>query len=124
MNALPYLPWFCGDFMTATRGWSVTARGVYRELLDAQWDAGGLTADPKALRDLIRATPGEWRAAWSLVEPKFPVGPDGLRRNPRLEVHRQKALQISAIRAEVGRRGGLARVERERARRRSNGAPA
>lgn len=104
---LVYLPWFTRDFMSATRGWSVTARGVYRELLDASWDMGGLPADPAQLRQLIGATPTEWRA-WKQVEAKFPIGDDGLRRNPRLEQHREKALNISAIRAEIGRRGGLA----------------
>src|ERR1019366_631615 len=86
-HRLPYLPWYCGDFMSSTRGWSVTARGVYRELLDSSWDVGGLPADPKTLRALIRATPAEWEKSWPLVEPKFPIGTDGLRRNARLEKH-------------------------------------
>lgn len=109
---LPYLPWYAGDFLSATRGWSVTARGVYRELLDVQWGMGSVPAEPKRLREMIGATASEWRMAWPLVEGKFPVGTDGLRRNPRLEIHREKARQVSVKRAEAGRRGGQSKAER------------
>lgn len=70
-RSLPFLPWFCGDFIASTRGWSVTAGGAYRELLDVQWSMGSLPADQKELRAMIGATPAEWRTAWPLVEPKF-----------------------------------------------------
>jgi uncharacterized protein YdaU (DUF1376 family) len=88
------LPGYPGSFMSATRGWSVTARGIYRELLDCQWEMAGLPADASELRRLISATPAEWKA-WPVVEVKFPVCPDGLRRNPTLERHRQRALERS-----------------------------
>jgi uncharacterized protein YdaU (DUF1376 family) len=87
------LPWYPRDFASATRGWPVTARGVYRELLDTQWDMASLPADPRELRALIGATPNEWKA-WVLIEPKFPIGADGRRRNRRLERHRQKAIEL------------------------------
>jgi hypothetical protein len=41
------------------------------------------------------AAPAEWRVAWQYIEPKFPIGSDGRRRNPRLENHRIKAVQIN-----------------------------
>jgi uncharacterized protein YdaU (DUF1376 family) len=108
---LAYLPWYCGDFMSSTRGWPVTAKGVYRELIDCQWDLGYLAEDPDELRILIGATPAEWRIAWTpWVEQKFPVGLDGHRRNARLEVHRDKAKKISAARAEAGRLGGQSKA--------------
>ncbi len=110
--SLPYLPWYSGDFMSSTRGWSVTARGVYRELLDSSWDIGGLPAEPAKLRALIGATPAEWSKAWPLVEPKFPIDADGLRRNARLEQHRGRALQISSERAKAGRLGGHSKAAR------------
>ena len=116
------LPWFPGDFMTATRGWSVTARGVYRELLDAQWDMGALPSDPDELRGLINATPTEWGLGWKKCELKFPVGEDGQRRNGRLEMHRIKAEQLTALRSEVGRRGGQASAQAKAKQRSSKGA--
>ena len=89
------MPWYPGDFMRSTRGWSVSAKGVYRELLDAQWDMGGLPVDPAELAELIRATPAEWKAGWSKCESKFPISEDGLRRNARLETHRSKAADLT-----------------------------
>jgi hypothetical protein len=104
------MPWFPRDFLSSTRGWRLIPRAIYRELLDAQWEQGGLPANPPTLRVLIGATPFEWRAGWPLVEPKFPEGEDGLRRNLRLEEHRQRAISIARKRADLGRLGGLARA--------------
>jgi uncharacterized protein YdaU (DUF1376 family) len=105
---LVYLPWYTRDFMSATRGWSLTAKGLYRELLDAQWDMGSLPSDPHDLQQLAGATAAEWRTWDQFVATKFPLCADGRRRNSRLEQHRQKALHVSAVRSEIGRRGGLA----------------
>ena len=76
---LPMLPWYPASFMSSTRGWSVTARGIYRELLDCQWEQYGLPEDPAELRKLIGATAAEWKE-WPVVESKFPISPDGRRR--------------------------------------------
>lgn len=94
-KALPMLPWFPAAFMSSTRGWTVLARGIYRELLDCQWEMGSLPANTAALQRLIGASAKEWRS-WSVLETKFPVGPDGLRRNLTLEKHRSKSLELNA----------------------------
>jgi uncharacterized protein YdaU (DUF1376 family) len=94
MSGLPYLPWFPGRFLSSTRGWTVTARGIYRELLDAQWDRGALPANPAELRQLIGATAAEWKCWPLLVEAKFPLGEDGQRRNPTLEEHRSRSWDL------------------------------
>jgi len=104
------LPWFPSSFMSSTRGWPLTAKGIYRELLDVQWEQGGLPADAADLRELVGATPQEWRH-WPRVESKFPLGADGLRRNARLEAHRAKALERSNKAADSARQ----KWERERA---------
>lgn len=58
---------------------------------------------------MIGATAKEWAAGWSRCSAKFPVGTaDGLRRNPTLERHRAKSVDIAERRAEAGRKGGLA----------------
>jgi uncharacterized protein YdaU (DUF1376 family) len=93
-KSFPMMPWYPASFMSSTRGWSVTARGIYRELLDCQWEMAGIAADPAELRRLIGATPAEWKN-WPLVEVKFPICPDGLRRNPTLEKHRQRSAERS-----------------------------
>jgi uncharacterized protein YdaU (DUF1376 family) len=107
---LAMMPWFPGDFMRSTRGWSITAKGVYRELLDAQWDMGDLPANPDELRETIGATPDEWEIGWKKCESKFPVRRGG-RRNWRLEAHRVKSEQIANLRSEIGKKGGQASGE-------------
>lgn len=91
---LAKMPWYPRDFASATRGWPLTARGLYRELLDAQWDMQRLPEEPSRLRSIAGATPAEWKAAWTWVEPKFPIVSDGYRQNMRLEAHRVKAAKI------------------------------
>jgi uncharacterized protein YdaU (DUF1376 family) len=88
------LPWYPSSFLSKTRGWSVTARGIYRELLDCQWAMGGLPNDESELQRLIGATNAEWKS-WCIVKPKFPEGSDGLRRNERLEQHRARSIERS-----------------------------
>lgn len=97
------MPWIPRDFASSTRTWPLVARAVYRELLDAQWDIGGMSIgtlpdDADELRLLARATPTEWRIAWKYVEPKFPLVESG-RRNARLEEHRANSNKQHAARA-------------------------
>jgi hypothetical protein len=72
----------------------VTARGVYRELLDCQWELGGLPSSPVELQRMIGATASEWKSWALLIARKFPVNDDGLRRNPTLETHRARSVGI------------------------------
>lgn len=108
---LVWYAWFPRDFRSSTLGWPMVAKGIYRDLLDIEFDMGGLPAHPVKLRGLVGATATEWRASWvPFVEAKFPIGPDGLRRNARLEQHRQRALEISAKRSVSGKRGAAAKA--------------
>jgi uncharacterized protein YdaU (DUF1376 family) len=92
------MPWYPRDFASSTRTWPFSARGVYRELLDAQWDLGGsqpgiLPDDPDQLRELARVPEPDWKVAWRFVAGKFPKIEGGGRQNARLEEHRQMALR-------------------------------
>jgi uncharacterized protein YdaU (DUF1376 family) len=109
MNSLPWYSWYPGDFLNATRGWSILEKGGYREALDCQWAIGGLPADLEEFRRAIGANAREWRLIWSKIEPKFPVDEDGLRRNPRLSREQARGDQLSAKRAELGRLGAAKR---------------
>lgn len=97
-----FLPLFCRDFLMSTIGWSATQRGHYLTLLMVQWDAGFL---PQEL-DALERISGGISEAWNLLEDKFPVGKDGLRRNMRLEEHRTTAVEIRKKRRENGQKGG------------------
>ena len=98
------LPWFPRDFASSTQGWPLIARAVYRELLDASWDIGGLPGDPEILYRIVGATPAEWDAAWPLVATKFEAGADGKLRNARLEDHRTKAIELARRRSAGARK--------------------
>ena len=97
-----FLPLYVRDFIAATLGWTAAERGHYLTLLMVQWDRGGLPGDLESLERLS----GGVGACWALLEGKFPLGDDGLRRNRRLEEHRTKALEARKKRAEAGRKGG------------------
>ncbi len=107
------MPWYPRDFSSSTRAWPLAARGIYRELLDAQWDMGSLPNDETVLRILAIATPAEWRSGWPYVERKFPIGTDGRLRNPRLEIHRRKAIDQFNSQSAGGRAGNLSRWKRQ-----------
>lgn len=104
-----WLKWYPRDFASSTSTWPLIARAVYRELLDLQWNEGGLERpgtipeDPKRLRDIVHASSAQWRLAWPLVEGKFPIVEGGGRRNPRLE-----ELRVEAVSEYLSRRKGAA----------------
>lgn len=102
IKQFPMLPWYPANFFASTRGWPLVAKGLYRELLDVQWEQGSLPASAPELRELIGATAQDWRH-WPRVEPKFPIGADGRRRNARLESHRAKAARKAEKAAEAAR---------------------
>lgn len=86
----------------------MTARGVYRELLDAQWDMGTLPAEPTDLQRVIGATSQEWTEGWGRCASKFEPVSGGLR-NPRLEEHRADSLKRREARVEAARKTNAGR---------------
>lgn len=105
----PMLPWYPDDHLGSTRGWPLIADGILRRLLDAQWINGELPRDENALRLIAGATKSEWKRGWHYVEKKIPICEDGMRRNPRMERHRSKAIELSNKRNEVARRAAIKR---------------
>jgi uncharacterized protein YdaU (DUF1376 family) len=105
---LAWYPFYTGDWLSETRGWSLVARAVYHELLNAQWDLGTLPRDPARLRALVAATSREWNTAWPFVAEKFPRVPGG-RQNVRLEAYRQDALALRDRRRAASQRAHSAR---------------
>lgn len=100
-----YLPLFGRDFLTATSGWTAEERGHYITLIIVQWEQGSLPNDTGRL-ELV--SPGVGKV-WAIVGEKFPVWPDGLRRNHRLEEHRQRSLELRESRSESGKSGNQKR---------------
>ncbi len=72
-SRLAWYPHFPGNWLAETQGWPLIARGIFRELLDAQWNMGVLPSDPARLRSLVGATATQWRTARPFIETKFPI---------------------------------------------------
>lgn len=109
MNPTPlgYYRWYPRDFISsaAVAMMSVTARGVYRALLDRQWEDGEIPTDPNLARRSIGAREDEWSEWIEFHDTCFPECPDGSRRNPVLAEQRDKSLgQI-----ETSRKASLSR---------------
>lgn len=100
-SPLAFLKFYGSDFLNATAAWTMEERGVYITLLWYSWVNGGLPGD---IDRIDRMAPGA-KACWQVLEPKFPIGPDGLRRNPRQERDRASMRARSESAAERGRRG-------------------
>lgn len=100
-----FIPLFGRDFLASTMGWTATERGHYITLLITQWEQGGI---PEPL-DRIGLISHGVDDCWATLEPKFPVWDDGVRRNHRMEEHRQKAQSLAESRSAKARRAASAR---------------
>ncbi len=80
--------------------------GTYIRLLARQWLAVSLPADPSMLRRLTKLDEKQWKAAWPLLEPHFPLLENAqARQNPTLHalhIEREEFLRESS---EKGKRG-------------------
>jgi hypothetical protein len=86
---------FPGDNLSVSRGWPSATLGLYHALRELQWDRGALPADSDEMRRLLgRGSPREWREAWPLLQPHFPVEADNTRRNVALARERYSAIGI------------------------------
>ena len=101
-----FMPLYVRDFLTSTIGWTALERGHYLVLLMIQWDREGLPADIDALG---RLSPGV-SEVWGMLQDKFPIEPDGQRRNARLEEHRGRAVELRRRRSEAGKAAASARL--------------
>lgn len=90
----PAYQWYVKDWRSsaATMRMSMSQRGVYREMLDQQWEDGSLPDDAQGVADLIATSDGqvaEVLEAWPVVRRKFVSREDGTILNARLEQARR-----------------------------------
>ena len=106
----------------ALRMMTSAERGMYWMLLNAQWMEDGLPDDKRKLSLLaMEEDRAVFNAAWvGTLEPLFPVGSDGLRRNPRLErvakeqrSKRKERVKIAKTAADARWQGVAEQRERE-----------
>jgi uncharacterized protein YdaU (DUF1376 family) len=73
------------------------ARLLYIVLLWRQWKAERLPAEPNVLAKISTMDAKTFRKVWPAVEPKFPIGTDGYRRNAVLAGFREAAATKAAL---------------------------
>ena len=101
--SLPYVPWYHGDFLRSTVGWTLLEQAVYWKLLCAQWDIGPLPDDLTRLAAIVGIDMAGFSGVWGLVGKKFKSTPTGLV-NERCEWHRNKYVDFRARQSEGGRK--------------------
>lgn len=82
----PAFQFYAKDFLVGVMGMTDQEIGVYVKMLAIQWERGALPSKPSE----IRAEIGSKSLPSARVLAKFEAGPDGLLRNSRLELERQK----------------------------------
>jgi len=102
-----YYEWYPRDFYTSivVRSMSFTARSIYRELLDIQWENGCLT-DVERLLNVMGVTVEQWNEFAPFLDELFPNGV-----NNRLNLLREKAFQSQEKKAAAGRASAQKRLE-------------
>ena len=81
--------------------------GTYIRLLARQWMAVTLPADPEQLCRLTKLTPAQWKKAWPLLEPHFPLIAGGaFRQNETLHALHEERQEFVAKQQENGKKGG------------------
>jgi len=103
MKGFPYVPWYHGDFLRSTAGWSLIEQAIYWKLLCTQWEIGALPVDHVRLAAISGIKPAAFARAWSVVGKKFQITAAGLV-NERMEAHRTKYLDFRARQSEGGKK--------------------
>jgi hypothetical protein len=104
---LGYYEWYPRDFYTSiiVRSMSFTARSIYRELLDIQWENGCLT-DVQRLLNVMGITVEQWNEFAPFLDELFPNGV-----NNRLNSLREKAFQNQQNKSKAGQVSAQKRLE-------------
>ena len=104
MKGFPYVPWYHGDFLRSTVGWTLIEQAVYWKLLCAQWESGSLPNDMDRLASIAGTDKATLTAVWPLVGRKFRSTSSGLV-NQRMGAHRKKHLEFRRRQSEGGKLG-------------------
>jgi uncharacterized protein YdaU (DUF1376 family) len=104
------MPFYPGDFVSATSHLSAAETGALMLLLAHAWLKGKLPSDDKILSRIARMSERQWASAKPPVKEFF--SDDWV--NFRLEKERAKALEKTQARIESGSRGGHAKALKSR----------
>jgi len=105
ITPIGWYKWYPRDFaMSSTvRRMSYLAQGIYRALLDLQWEDGSVPTSMPEVAQILRLNEHEQGEFEPYLSSCFPNGA-----NPKLAVERQKSVEYVTKQAEHGRSGGKA----------------
>jgi len=114
MEPLPYYKWYWQKFRSSrcVQRMGYVARGLYRELLDEQWDKGGIPNSIEALANICDCPAEIMALEWPKIAPCFAVKKGKFLLNGTLESYRtetdtkRKNLQMS------GRAGAVSKINK------------
>jgi uncharacterized protein YdaU (DUF1376 family) len=81
---LPSFNLYTSNWLAGTMAMTYEEKGLYIDLLAIQWESGHLPPDDRLRRLRVK------KSVLRDILERFPIGEDGLRRNPRLEEERAK----------------------------------
>ncbi|MCK1299727.1 DUF1376 domain-containing protein [Bradyrhizobium sp. 24] len=109
MTALPFMPFWVGDFLSSTIHLTIEQRGAFVVLLSCMWQAGGdLPNDPVKLARICAISPKRWEQISPEVIAFFDQDGDRLTQK-RLAAQYEKQLEIVEKRRTAGAKGGAAK---------------
>jgi uncharacterized protein YdaU (DUF1376 family) len=114
MKGFPYVPWYHGDFLRSTAGWTLLEQAVYWKLLCAQWESGALPNDMTRLASIAGTDAATMTSVWPMVGKKFKSTATGLT-NKRMQEHRCNYHEFRQRQIEGGRKGARARWKKTNA---------
>jgi uncharacterized protein YdaU (DUF1376 family) len=103
VQRLPWMPFYCADYFSATRALTLAQRGALIDLLALSWISGSLPPDTDRLAAMVGATPSEFRQIWPTISSWWIETPDHLLINAELEQRRIEARNAYEGRAAAGR---------------------
>jgi uncharacterized protein YdaU (DUF1376 family) len=108
MKGFPYVPWYHGDFLRSTAGWTLIEQAVYWKLLCSQWENGVLPNDMTRLACIAGIDTTTMATLWQVVGKKFKRTATGLV-NKRMQERRRNYQEFRQRQSEGGRKGAAAR---------------
>jgi uncharacterized protein YdaU (DUF1376 family) len=108
----PYMRLWINDIKGSTADWTCAQFGAHMRLLMAAWERGYVPTNEKALRRICRDM--DWDEMPEVLERWRKVTIDGVGEvyiNARLERERERMIKDRKVKAENGRKGGLAKAQ-------------
>lgn len=113
LHPLPHYKWYWEKFRLSrrVRKMDYIQRGLYRDLLDEQWENGSVSGDIEDMADICGCPLDIMASAWQVLEKCFDLVGDCYK-NAFLEQQRTETDKLRIVRSESGKQGGVAKSQR------------